>query len=69
MRRKVLFIALTLSLNIFAFNLAEAKPTYCYDAFWDCMDKCHDYFGWFPIANLACASFGCAAGFNRCGGS
>lgn len=69
MRRKVLLIALTLSLNIFALNIAEAeKPQYCNDAFWSCVDKCADLFSWLPLAHAGCV-IGCGIGWERCGDS
>lgn len=64
MRKKVLLIALTLCLNIFAFNLAEARPQYCEDALDSCLAQCDRIFGW-PV-NEACRA-GCWIGNQSCG--
>jgi hypothetical protein len=65
MKRKILLIALTLSLNIFTFNSAKAeKPIYCEAALNSCLARCDQILGW-PL-NEACR-VGCWIAYQNCG--
>lgn len=65
MRKKLFLIALTVGLNIFTFNLAEAaKPPYCEEALNRCIAQCDRIFE-YPFNN-ACRT-GCWIGYQNCG--